>query len=291
MKKIDLTKVQTAHFIGIGGIGVSAIATMMLLEGKRVSGSDSAESKVTEELRKAGAVIHMGHRTSNIPENCDLVVYTIAVNLENPECAEAIQQKIPVLTYPEMLGRVSAHKYTIAIAGTHGKTTTTAMIAQILIEAKKEPTVIVGSLLKDVHSNFVAGKSELFVVEACEYRRSFLNLSPKILVITNIDNDHLDYYKDIADIVSAFNEIVRKVPKDGFIICNPEAPHMQGALLGAVATIIDYTQCAQDRLLRVPGKHNQANAAAPTAAAATHRVTGYLTETPQCQFLGTWGRF
>ena len=158
MKKIDLTKVQTAHFIGIGGIGVSAIATMMLLEGKRVSGSDSAESKVTEELRKAGAVIHMGHRTSNIPENCDLVVYTIAVNLENPECAEAIQQKIPVLTYPEMLGRVSAHKYTIAIAGTHGKTTTTAMIAQILIEAKKEPTVIVGSLLKDVHSNFVAGR-------------------------------------------------------------------------------------------------------------------------------------
>ena len=129
------------------------------------------------------------------------------------------------------------------------------------------------------------------MVEACEYRRSFLNLSPKILVITNIDNDHLDYYKDIADIVSAFNEIVRKVPKDGFIICNPEAPHMQGALLGAVATIIDYTQCAQDRLLRVPGKHNQANAAAATAAAATLGVPSSLTETALSHFSGTWRRF
>lgn len=278
--------------MGIGGIGISAIARMMLLHGKRVSGSDAAESKVTEELRKAGAVIHMGHSASNIPENCDLVVYTIAVNLENPERAEAVRRKIPSVSYPEMLGIISAHKYTIAVAGTHGKTTTTAMIAKVLLDAQKDPTVIVGSFLKDIQSNFVSGKSALFVVEACEYRRSFLNLSPKILVITNIDNDHLDYYKDIADIVSAFNEIVLKVPKEGYIICNPNGPHMHGALLGVTAQIVDYTTYGKDpRKLLVPGKHNQMNASAASAVSAALGLASTNTEKSLSQFSGTWRRF
>jgi UDP-N-acetylmuramate--alanine ligase len=292
MQKIDLTKIQTVHFVGIGGIGISAIARMMLLSGKRVSGSDASESKVTEELRKAGAVISVGHRAEQVPENCDLVVYTIAVSLENPERAEALRRKIVSISYPEMLGLVSTHKYTIAISGTHGKTTTTAMIAKVLMDAKKDPTVIVGSFLKDIQSNFVAGKSEFFVVEACEYRRSFLNLSPKMLVITNIDNDHLDYYKDIVDIVSAFNEIARKVPKDGFIICNPNGPHMHGALLGVVAKIVDYTTYGKDlRKLLVPGKHNQMNASAASAASAALGLHSASTETSLAQFSGTWRRF
>ena len=300
MQKIDLTNIQTVHFVGIGGIGISAIARMMLLEGKRVSGSDSSESKILEELRRAGATIHIGHSASYVPEGCDLVVYTIAVPPENPERAEAAKRDLVALSYPEILGLISVEKYTIAIAGTHGKTTTTAMIAKALMDAQKDPTVIVGSLLLNVnpsnpsgrHTNFIAGRSEYFVVEACEYRRSFLNLSPKLLVITNIDNDHLDYYKDIADIVSAFNEIVRKVPKDGFIICNPEAPHMHGALLGVTAKIVDYTAYGSaTRKLLVPGKHNQMNASAASAASAALGLAPADTEKSLSQFSGTWRRF
>lgn len=292
MQKIDLTKIQSVHFVGIGGIGISAIARMMLLLGKRVSGSDTSESKVTEELTHAGAIISVGHRAEHIPDGCDLVVYTIAVAPENPERAEAGRRKIPMLSYPEMLGIVSAHKYTIAVSGTHGKTTTTAMIAKVLMDAHKDPTVIVGSFLKDVQSNFVAGKSELFVVEACEYRRSFLNLSPKILVITNIDNDHLDYYKDIVDIVSAFNEIARKVPRDGYVVCNPNGPHMHGALLGVTAQIIDYTIYGTNpRELLVPGTHNQMNANAAFAVASVLGLVPLETEKSLSGFSGTWRRF
>jgi UDP-N-acetylmuramate--alanine ligase len=182
---IDFKKINLVHFIGIGGIGISAIARMFLLEGKKVSGSDMAESEVTEGLRLAGAVISIGEKAKNIPENADLVIYTIAISAENKELVESKKRGIPVLTYPEALGIISKDKYTIAIVGTHGKTTTTAMIAKILMDAGLDPTVIVGSFLFDKtgkRTNFIAGKSKYLVVEGCEYRRSFLNLSPKILV-------------------------------------------------------------------------------------------------------------
>ncbi|MEI7513437.1 MAG: Mur ligase domain-containing protein, partial [bacterium] len=184
---IDLKKIKNVHFIGIGGIGVSAIARMLSLEGKEISGSDSSLSPVTLELENMGVKVYEGHNAENITSDTDLVVRTIAVPDENPEVVKAHEFNIPVISYPEMLGIVSKDKYTIAVSGTHGKTTTTAMIAKILKDNDLDPTVIVGSMLKEEHSNFIAGKGPYLVVEACEYRRSFLNIHPRMIVITNID--------------------------------------------------------------------------------------------------------
>src|SRR3989338_2308835 len=164
MKNVDLNKIKRAHFVGIGGIGVSAIARMMLAEGKIVGGSDTSYSGIIDELRKLGAKIFLGHNADNVAKDVDLLVYTPAVTADNPELKKAAELGMPMLSYPEMLGIISKNKYTIAISGAHGKTTTTAMIAKILIDAGLDPTVIVGSLLKDQGSNFVAGKSGDFVV-------------------------------------------------------------------------------------------------------------------------------
>ena len=213
---IDLSKIRNVHFVGIGGIGVSAIARMMLAEGKIVSGSDTSSSAIIDELRKLGAEIFLGHNACNVADDVDLIVYTPAVTEENPELKKAKELNIPNLSYPEILGLISKNKYTIAVSGAHGKTTTTAMIGKVLIDAKLCPTIIVGSLLKDYKSNFVAGKGNYFVVEACEYKKSFLNINPKIIVITNIDNDHLDYYGSLENIKKAFGEFVAKLGEDGF---------------------------------------------------------------------------
>lgn len=292
MKNIDLPKVKKTHFVGIGGIGVSAIARMMIIEGKIVSGSDSSESLITKELEKLGAKIFLGHSADNIKDDIDLLVYTPAVTEENPELKKAKKLKIPCLSYPEILGLISKNKFTIAISGTHGKTTTTAMIGKILIDAKKEPTIIVGSLLKGQGSNFVAGKSEYLVAEACEYKRSFLNLNPSILVITNIEADHLDYYKDISDIERAFSELVSKVGKSGYVVCDPFGPHIREAIEDAKCNIVDYTEFIDEKLkLKVPGRHNILNAAASLAVSHILQIDKKLSEKSLQDFPGTWRRF
>jgi len=286
----DLESIKKIHFIGIGGIGISAIARMMLLEGKEVTGSDRSSSLVTQELEKLGAKISYEHKAENIEKGTDLVVYTIAVPPENLELVKAKELGIKTLTYPEMLGLISASKYTIAVSGTHGKTTTTAMIAKVLVEAGLDPTVIVGSFLKDQKSNFVAGRGGYFVVEACEYKRSFLNLNPKIVVITNIDNDHLDYYKDLADIQSAFKELLAKVPEEGFVICDPEDEKVKPALEGTKCQIIDYTK--EDNLsLELPGLHNVINAKAALSVSNCLGVDEEKAKVSLQQFSGTWRRF
>ncbi len=264
---MTLKDAQHIHFIGIGGIGVSALAAMFLHEGKKVSGSDSQDSAILAHLGELGATTFVGHDAAHIADGVDLVIYTIAAPEDNPERAEAHRRGITELSYPEALGVVSKEKYTIAVSGTHGKTTTTAMIAEILIAAQKEPTVVVGSILKSAGSNFVAGGGDYLVAEACEYRRSFLNLSPTVLVITNIDADHLDYYKDLADIQKAFGEMVAKVPTDGFVICDPKDAKVAPALAGAAAKSIDYTSQEVPEL-SFPGEHNVKNAQAAAAVAA-----------------------
>lgn len=288
---MDLTAVKKVHFIGIGGIGISAIARMMLGEGKVVSGSDQSASEVTHELEKLGVAIFIGQRAENIPKDADLIVYTIAVKDDNPELAEARRLGVPVLSYPEMLGLVTKEKYTIAVAGTHGKTTTTAMIAKIFLDAGLDPTVVVGSLLKDVQSNFIAGKSQYFIAEACEYRRSFLNLNPKVAVITNIDTDHLDYYKNLADIQSAFIELVGKLPSDGLLVCDTKHPNLAPVLSAARCEVVDYTQMTREFTLKVPGAHNVANAQAALAVAAHAGVDFLLAKEALERFAGTWRRF
>ena len=247
MNNLDLNTIKNVHFIGIGGIGISAIARMMLHSGKIVTGQDMQEGEIVEELKKLGLGIKIGQSYENIPKDTDLIVYTIAIDTYDPELAKKIneQKDIPIRSYPEMLGIISRDKYTIAVSGTHGKTTTTAMIAKILGDSGKDPTMIVGSLVKNKdgsRSNFVAGNSDLLVVEACEYRRSFLNINPKVLVITNIDSDHLDYYKDIEDIKNAFHEMALKIPSDGFVVCNPDDANIADVVKDINAKVINWKE-------------------------------------------------
>ncbi len=295
LPNVDLKSIKKVHFIGIGGIGVSAIARMMLLEGKEVSGSDQSESLVTEELAKLGAKIFIGQKSENISSETDLIIYTIAIPHDNPERVAGEHLNIPAITYPEALGQISKSKTTVAVAGTHGKTTTTAMIAQIALAAKLEPTVVVGSFMlsEDGHkSNFIAGSGNLLIAEACEYKRSFLNLSPKIVVITNIDEDHLDYYKDLADIQSAFVELVQKVPADGYLICDKNDVNLQPVIASAKCQFIDYVEEGSDGLnLLVPGAHNVSNGRAALSAARVLGIDSAVAVKALNSFRGTWRRF
>jgi len=292
MVKSDLNNIHKVHFIGIGGIGVSAVARMFLLEGKQVSGSDRSESEVTRELAKLGAEIFVGHSAENVANDIDLIIYTIAIPPDNPELVRAGELEIKAITYPQALGLISADKQTVAVAGTHGKTTTTAMLAQIAITAQLEPTVIVGSFLLDHASNFIAGRGDLFIVEACEYQRSFLNLNPQIVVITNVEADHLDYYRDLADIQNAFGELVGKVPADGYLICNPNDPNLAPVIKHAGCQIIDYTKIDTSQLkLPAPGAHNVLNAQAALAGAQILGVSPSTSLRALNEFKGTWRRF
>lgn len=287
---MNLNEVTGVHFVGIGGIGISAIARMMLLEGKKVSGSDAASSLVTEELEKLGASIAIGHRKENVPKETDLLIYTIAAPSDNPELVEGKDRGVPLLSYPEALGLISEKKFTIAVAGTHGKTTTTAMLAHVFMNAEKDPTVIVGSFLKDQKSNFIAGSGP-FIVEACEYKRSFLNLSPKILVITNIDLDHLDYYKDLEDIQSAFRALAEKVPGDGLIVTDSTHPNVSPILTDVKAKTIDYTKENKNLDLSLPGAHNIANAQAVISVSHFYGLPEDIIKQSLKNFSGTWRRF
>lgn len=289
MSEIDLEKIKHVHFIGIGGIGVSALARMFVHEGKEVSGSDAAESKVTRDLEKEGVKVTIGHHKENVPADVDLVVYSPAVPPTNPELRVAEERGVQTLSYPEALGLISQNRYTIAVSGTHGKTTTTAMLADVLAELK--PTVIVGSLLNKNQSNFAQGESEYFVVEACEYKRSFLNIHPNILVITNIDADHLDYYKDLADIIGAFGEMAARVPEGGYIIADLSDESVRCALGKVHVPVLDYRTHFDPNLpLGVLGAHNRKNAAAALAVA---HILG-VSEIGACEalknFSGTWRR-
>ena len=293
-----LSKVKKIHFIGIGGIGVSAIARMMLAEGKQVSGSDASDSLILRELKKLGAKIREGHNGRSLASTIDLVVYTTAITKDNPELKKAEKMRIPTMTYPEMLGLVSRDKYTVAVSGTHGKTTTTAMIAKILMDANLNPTVVVGSLLKKENSNFIAGKSNLFVCEACEYKRAFLNLAPKILIVTNIEEDHLDYYKDLRDIQDAFSELAGKLSKNDFLVCNPNDKNLKPIILKTKAKIIDYSKTClpagrfrANFKLKIPGAHNIENAQAALAAAKILKIKKREAIKALEQFPGVWRRF
>jgi len=290
--KIDLEKIKKVHFIGIGGVGVSAIARMMLDLGKDVSGSDSSASRITDGLEKIGARISIGHDEKNLDSNADLVVYTIAIPKDNPELMKAERLEVELLSYPEMLGVASEGFYTIAVSGTHGKTTTTAMLSDVLIKSGLDPTVIVGSLLKERGSNYVRGESKYFLVEACEYKRSFLNLKPKILIINNIEEDHLDYYKDLEDIQSAFKELAQSVPKDGFIICNSKDSGLLPVLDGAVAKVIDYTNFIERNLkLNIPGEHNLSNAGVVLAVSDILGIKKEKAFEILKSYSGVWRRF
>lgn len=295
MAKINVTDKKKIHFIGIGGIGVSALARMFLLQGKMVSGSDMSAGKITEEVEKKGGKVFIEHTAENLPEDADLVIYTIAVKEDNPEYKKAKELGVDMLSYPETLGVISENKFTIAVSGTHGKTTTTGMIAKILIDAGLEPTVIVGSLIKDKDgelTNFIYGNSNYFLVEACEYRRSFINLEPNILVVTNIDSDHLDYYKDIEDIKSAFGELVGKMTSSCHVIIDRKQKNLEKVIEKSKSTIVDFGLAdLENTVLKVPGEHNREDARAALVVGEILGINKSTILKSLSEFTGTWRRF
>lgn len=194
MYQVDFNHPVHIYFIGIGGISMSGLAEILLSEGFRVSGSDAKKSSLTELLEKQGAVVHYGQCRENITNDIDLVVYTAAIHKDNPEFAAMEELGLPSLTRAQLLGQMMRnYKTPIGVSGTHGKTTTTSMITEILLAAGTDPTISVGGILKSIQGNIRVGKSDLFVTEACEYTNSFLSFYPRIGIILNIEEDHLDF--------------------------------------------------------------------------------------------------
>ncbi len=213
------SSIKKIHFIGIGGIGMSGIAEIILDQGFKVSGSDRALSEVTQRLESLGAKIFESHEAKNIYDDVDTVVYSSAVSPDNPEIQEAKKRKLPIVRRAEMLAEVMRLKYGIGVAGTHGKTTTTSMISLVLMEGNLDPTVIVGGKLSGLGgTNARLGKGDYIVVEADEFDRSFLSLTPTIAIMTTLETDHLDTYRDLEDIKSAFVQFANKVPFYGFVV-------------------------------------------------------------------------
>lgn len=288
-----LEQAKHVHFIGIGGIGISALARMLLERGVGISGTEDNESHETlDELRSKGVQISTDLDPKTLPL-ADVYIYSDAWLTRHPDVIKEMRSRgVPAYSFYEALGTIANEsKCLIAVSGAHGKTSTTAMLIDVLEAAGLNPTGWVGSLRAKTKSNFRAGGSEYFIGEADEYRRHFLNYSPKILVILNIDADHLDYYKDLADIQSAFHELVQKVPKDGFVVCDPSHPNVVTVLQGIVATVVDYTKFFDPDLpLKVLPLH-RINAAAVLAVAQTLGIDGDVARKALAEFTGTWRRF
>lgn len=222
------SSIKKIHFVGIGGIGMSGIAEILLDQGFSVSGSDKALGEVTERLQSLGAEIMEGHKAGNVCPDVDALVYSSAVMPDNPELVEAQRRKIPIIRRAEMLAEVMRLKYGIGIAGTHGKTTTTSMVSLVLMEGDLDPTVIVGGKLSGLGgTNARLGHGDFIVVEADEFDRSFLSITPTVAVLTTLETDHLDCYRDLEDIKGAFIQFASKVPFYGFIVLCLDEPALQ----------------------------------------------------------------
>jgi UDP-N-acetylmuramate--alanine ligase len=277
------------YMIGIGGIGMSALAQLYVARGHHVSGSDRTASPVTNMLQEKGVHVVIGQMAENIPVQCDMVVYSAAVHDDNSEYARAKERGMKMLHYFEALGEVTRNSKNIVITGTHGKTTTTAMVAKILIDAGEMPTVIAGSILSEYDSNFVAGRDDLCVIEGCEYERHFLHLSPYILGITNIELDHTDYYKSEADLRAAFDEMMARVPENGTIVMQKNSGRPTSGVSVRYVEYGDVTVPA----LRVPGEFNRENARLAKALARAWKgdIPEDIIDASLAAFSGTWRRF
>jgi len=314
------SSIKTIHFVGIGGIGMSGIAEILLDQGFFVTGSDRALSEVTERLEKIGAKIFEGHKAGNVSGEVDAVVFSSAVLPDNPEVAEAVRRKIPVIRRAEMLAEVMRLKYGIGIAGTHGKTTTTSMVSLVLMAGGLDPTVIVGGKLSGLGgTNARLGHGEFIVVEADEFDRSFLSITPTIAVLTTLETDHLDCYRDLEDIKGAFIQFANKVPFYGFIVLCLDEPALLDIMpqLGR-RKIITYGLNPQADVqaldvrhkdntttfvllrageelgpitLQVPGKHNVQNALAAIASALELGIPFEKIKAGIEQFAGVYRRW
>lgn len=225
MYQINLQKPCIAYFIGIGGISMSGFAKLLHENGFTVRGSDSQESKITKDLASLGINIVYGQSSGNITNDIDFIVYTAAISPDNPEFMAAKQLNIPMLSRASMVGQIMKnYKNAIGVSGTHGKTTTTSMLAHIFLAAKKDPTISVGGILDAIQGNIRIGHSENFITEACEYTNSFLEFFPTAEIILNIEADHLDFFKDIDDIRHSFYKYASLLSENGVLVINSEIP-------------------------------------------------------------------
>src|SRR5690242_2482265 len=232
-------KIQRVHFVGIGGIGMSGIAEVLLNLGYKISGSDLKRSPVTDRLKSLGATIFEGHQTENVA-GADVVVTSSAINPANPEVVEAGRLHVPVIQRAEMLAELMRLKYGIAIAGMHGKTTTTSMVAAVLAAGGLDPTVVVGGRVDAMGSNARLGKSQYLVAEADESDRSFLKLSPILSIVTNIDREHMDCYRDMDDVEQAFLDFIDRVPFYGAVIACHDDERLRNLLPRLERRVITY---------------------------------------------------
>ena len=298
MYKLNFNQPIHVHFIGIGGISMSGLAEILLEQGFTISGSDAKESALTTSLASAGATIFYGQKASNIIPGIDLVVYTAAIHEDNEEFQAARSNGIPMLSRAELLGQImDNYTRSIAVAGTHGKTTTTSMISQILLEAQADPTITVGGILPTIHGNLRVGSSDVFISEACEYTNSFLHFNPRYSVILNVEAEHLDFFKDLDDIRHSFHRFAGNTLASGATIINGGIDNWQALVEGQSQQIITYgfdssndfyaTDLSYDEKgcavftamqgalaiaqihLSVPGRHNASNAMAAIALAVT----------------------
>lgn len=241
MYKINFNEPIHIHFIGIGGISMSGFAELLHTAGFTISGSDSKKSKITEHLEAKGITILYGQKASNITPDIDLVVYTAAIHQDNPEMQVVLQRNIPRMDRAEMVGQVMLnYKNAIAISGTHGKTTTTSMISQIFLEGDLDPTISVGGILKAIDGNIRIGKSDNFITEACEYTNSFLKFNPRYSIILNIEEDHLDFFKDITDIRHSFHLFAKRLPEDGVLFINGEIENYEEITRDLPCKVVSY---------------------------------------------------
>ena len=241
MYQIDFDKPIHVFFCGIGGISMSGLAEILHSRGFTVSGSDMKASELTSALESKGIRVHIGQRTGNITPDIDLYVYTAAIHQDNPEWIEKTRLGIPSLSRAELLGEIMKNfSIPIAVSGTHGKTTTTSMISEILLGCDMDPTLSVGGMLKSIGGNVRIGHSEYFVTEACEYTNSFLSFFPRLALILNIEEDHMDFFKDIDDIRSSFTRFAKLLPMDGTLIINGEIDDIDGIISELPCNIVTF---------------------------------------------------
>lgn len=320
MYQIDFHKPIRIYFIGIGGISMSGLAEILLSEGFTVSGSDRVPSDLTRMLEDRGVNVFYGQKKENLTKDIDLVVYTAAIKSDNPELLAAHKLNIPMLTRAELLGQMMKNYETpVAVSGTHGKTTTTSMISQILLSAEADPTLSIGGIYRPIGGNIRVGASELFVTEACEYTNSFLSFFPKIGIILNIEEDHLDFFKDLADIRNSFHRFAQLLPADGTLIINGDIERCEELTEGLSCKVITYglssgsdysaSQVTYDESgfpsfilsrqsggerkfsLRVHGDHNILNALAAIALADLLGLSDEVIHAGLAAFTGTDRRF
>lgn len=321
MYNLDFNTPANLHFTGIGGISMSALAEIMISRGFTVTGSDSHESKITDHLESLGAKIFYNQVAGNISSDIDVLIYTAAIKQDNPELVKAKELGIPLLTRAEFLGQIMLnYPMAIGVSGTHGKTTTTSMLSQIMLEGNTDPTILVGGIMPAIHGNTRVGHSDKLITEACEYTNSFLSFKPNMAIILNVAADHLDFFKDLDDIRHSFRKFAKLVPDDGFLVINSDIDNLEYFTDGLKckvitvgsdpaksdysATNIEFDQFAKGSYdlvvngeksfhvaLNVTGEHNIYNSLAAIAAAHAMGISDENIKAGLTQYGGTDRRF